>query len=76
MALLPIVTSMPPGTTIKGEGFYVELFLYVPSPWSSSTKRNPIIYWDRDVQLNDKIVMADANDHCGEILMFYKKFCP
>ena len=27
MALPPIVTSMPPGTTIKGEGFYVELFL-------------------------------------------------
>ena len=26
MALPPIVTSMLPGTTIKGEGFYVELF--------------------------------------------------
>ena len=26
MALPPIVTSMPPGTAIKGEGFYAELF--------------------------------------------------
>ena len=26
MALPPIVTSIPPGTTIKGEGFYVKLF--------------------------------------------------
>ena len=32
MALLPIVTSMPPGTTPKWEGFYVEIFLISAFP--------------------------------------------
>ena len=30
---------VPPITNTKEEGFYVKLFLYVPSPWSWSQKR-------------------------------------
>ena len=53
MAFPKIATLMPPVTTIKGEGFYVEPFLIQPCHWSSSRKRkghrNHDIYRDRDV---------------------------
>ena len=36
----PTIGSLrAPITTTKGEGYYVEFFLYVPSPWSRSQKR-------------------------------------
>ena len=36
----PTIASLcAPITTTKGEGYYVEFFLYVPSPWSRSQKR-------------------------------------
>ena len=49
MAFPNIATLMPPVTTIKGEGYYVELFFIRAFPWSSSRNRNPNIYWDRGV---------------------------
>ena len=38
MAFPTIKSLLPSISTRKGEGFYVELFLYVPSPWSMSRK--------------------------------------